>query len=59
MVIENWNNATSFGEGVFLKWVEFIECVQSKDSIDVDRMTGLEVTKIITNIYEKSKDGKI
>jgi hypothetical protein len=59
VVIENWNSATSFGEGVFLKWTEFIESIQSKDSMDINRMTGLEVTKIITSIYEKSESENI
>jgi predicted dehydrogenase len=59
VVIENWNSATSFGEGVFLKWAEFIESIQSKDSMDINRMTGLEVTKIITSIYEKSESENI
>ncbi len=58
LVIEPGNYATSFGEGVFLKWAEFIKQIWSDAEMNTNQMTGMKVTEIITGIYKKAKGGK-
>ena len=58
LVIEPGDYATSFGEGVFLKWAEFVQQIWSDAEMNTDQMTGMKVTDIITGIYKKAKGGK-
>ena len=57
LIIESEGYATSFGEGVFLKWAEFIQQICSEGEMNTDQMTGMKVTEIITGIYKKTKGG--
>ena len=57
--IEPGKYSTSFVEGVFLRWAEFIQQIWSEEEIDVNRMTSVEVTKIFTEIYKKGNKGEI
>ncbi len=57
LIIESGGYATSFGEGVFLKWAEFIQQIGSEGEVNTNQMTGIKVTEIITGIYKKAKGG--